>query len=167
MDTNLLPISQIVKKTGADKIHLAYLTKLRLLPQTIRRKIAGRIEGCYPDSVVSRLEKIETLKNAGLTYSQIRFELAQETAHPQANNLLPLAYLFIGLVLGFLLAPRAASSPLSPQDIETQTMVTISKLGVPLVQEDNQSNEPIYIVTNPAQNFYRVGTVSINDLVKN
>jgi DNA-binding transcriptional MerR regulator len=129
---NLLPINQIAKLTGTNKIHLAYMTKLRLIPQTIRRKVNGKITGCYPESVIKQLRQIEELKSKGLTYSQIKYELESD-CHPelvsgplslsenpfrhapemlkqvQHDNypVIPnfaLAFLIVGLILGYLLA---------------------------------------------------------------
>lgn len=84
MQNNLITIEEIISQArksgtflghGNPKVHLAYLTKIRLLPQAIRRKVDGRIVGCYPEFVLSLLNRIEELKTKGLTYSQIRFQL--------------------------------------------------------------------------------------------
>ncbi len=161
MDTNLVPISQVVKAAQTDKVHLAYLTKLRLLPQTIRRKIGDHIEGCYPESVIPLLSKIENLKNAGLTYSQIKFQLRDEptpayaVAQPQSS---PLVFLFIGLILGYLLA---ASRPVSPQP---STAIAVSPLDE--TSKAMLPDNPIYLIAVPKQNLYHLGTTNINDLIK-
>ncbi len=171
MDTNLVPISQVVKATKTDKIHLAYLTKLRLLPQTIRRKIDNRIEGCYPEYVIPLLSKIESLKNAGLTYSQIKFQLREESVPAYATvapttTSSPLVFLIIGLILGYLLAtnkppttlPAVASAQAGPLDETSKTMLKV-------VAQEPAENNPIYLIAVPKQNLYNLGPTNINDLV--
>lgn len=138
----LLPIPEIIrsaKKIGAafghgdPKIHLAYLTKLRLLPQTVRRKIGTEIVGCYPTSVISQIKQIEDLKSTGRTYSQIRSIFASQTidsgfsqtpkhcenasftlpSFGNSANFVPhsnsLVFLIIGLILGYLLSISSVS----------------------------------------------------------
>lgn len=233
MTDNLLPISQIIKQSraigvtfghGNPKIHLAYLTKLRLLPQSVRRKIGNKIEGCYPESVIPLLKQVEELKDRGLTYSQIRFQIQenqiqetgsgmqvkkQETgiwertpfspnsplpaslpisnfqnpvSFPVSHYLNPasgsnvLAFLLIGLLLGYLLAisnlsrPSSASpaSPVtndkslitsvSPLDDQTKTM-----LGI-ITNNQTETQNPIYVIAVPAQNLDRLGKININQL---
>lgn len=177
MDTNLVPINQIAKAAKTDKIHLAYLTKLRLLPQTIRRKVSGKIQGCYPASVVALVHKIEELKDQGLTYSQIRFQLTQPESVLSATPFAvapaivqptsPLALLIVGLLLGYLLATRPPSGaaaltqvPVSPIDINSQTMLKVLKDNGPA------QSGPIYVIAVPAQNFSKVGQTNINDLTR-
>ncbi|MBI4100096.1 hypothetical protein HY440_03745 [Candidatus Microgenomates bacterium] len=180
MQPNLVPISQIAKAAQTDKIHLAYLTKLRLLPQTIRRKVSGKIQGCYPDSVVAMIRRIENLKDQGLTYSQIRFQLAQPEPAveklsplpaylPVASQTSPLALLIVGLLLGYLLAvskpptalPAAAlaQAGVSPLDENSKVMVKVLTNSEPLA-------ERLYVIAVPSQNFYKMGQTNINDLVK-
>lgn len=168
MDPNLVPISQIVKATKTDKIHLAYLTKLRLLPQTIRRKINDRIEGCYPEYVIPLLAKIEDFKNAGLTYSQIKFQLrgepvpAYSITPPQSSS--SVAFLIVGLILGYLLASRG-----SQQQLSTATSIApldeTSKTMLKVVSQRPTENDPIYLIAVPKQNLYHLGTTNINDLI--
>ena len=170
MPTNLLPIDQIVKKArqsgtalghGDPKIHLAYLTKLKLLPQAIRRKIGEKIQGCYPDYILPLLSKIENLRSKGLSYSQIRFQLNenQTLVTPQyaTSNNQSLAFLIIGLILGFLLATTNANPSYKPAEIPTTDFQKV-------VSNQNSSSDPIYLLAIPNQNLYKLGKININEL---
>lgn len=146
METNLLPISQVAKLARTDKIHLAYLTKLRLIPQTIRRKVDGKISGCYPLEVIDKLQKIEVLKNKGLSYPQIKWELEQPKPAFNFNwNVSPLAFLFIGLILGYLLSGGNKSS------------------AVPSAVAGDLPKE-IYLLTVPDQNLYKIGKINLKNV---
>lgn len=147
MEINLLPISQVAKLARTDKIHLAYLTKLRLIPQTIRRKVDGKITGCYPLEVVDKVQKIEVLKNKGLSYPQIKWELEQPKPAFNFNwNVSPLVFLFIGLILGYLLSGGNKSS------------------AVPTVTAGTDLPKEIYLLTIPDQNLYKIGKINLKDL---
>lgn len=150
MEKNLLPIGQIAKTVKTDKIHLAYLTKLGLLPQTIRRKIAGKMTGCYPDWAVSQIRKIEDLKNSGLAYSQIK------TPAP-VYNLNPLALLIIGLLLGYILATSNPSTSLRA----SQQLAT----SFPPLDETSSTMLKVLIAV-PKQNLYKLGQININELAQ-
>lgn len=153
---NLLPISQVTKITETDKVHLAYLTKLRILPQTIRRKINGAIHGCYPESVIPLIKRVEELKSQGLTYSQIKLNFAyQPVTAPKNTN--SFAFLIIGLLLGYLLAIN---------NVHPETVRPVSAVS-PLDQNNKTMVEPIYLIPVSKQNFDKLGTVNINDLIKN
>lgn len=203
---NLLPISEIIRqaqKSGATlghgdpKIHLAYLTKIRLLPQAVRRKVDGQIVGCYPESVVPLLKKIEEMKQAGLTYSQIKFQihntglvksemgnrkldtkaeienwgyhlsshfspqnLTSQLSSPTSNGF---AFLLIGLLLGFLLAVNNHTVPASQQST-TASLPTNNNVSpvIKLVNGENSSSDPIYLIAIPNQNLYKLGKTDIN-----
>ena len=155
---------------GTDKIHLAYLTKLRLLPQTIRRKVNGQIMGCYPEYVINLIQKIESLKNRGLTYSQIRFELGNTksvapsaspvflhdyTSVPPNNSTTPtnpLAFLIIGLVLGYVL--------FSLNNLDKA--ITASKPQIAMASETSQ----ISLIAIPNKNLYKLGQMNLTTLLK-
>lgn len=147
METNLLPIGQVAKLARTDKIHLAYLTKLRLIPQTIRRKVDGKISGCYPLEVIDKLQKIEVLKNKGLSYSQIKWELEQPKPAFNFNwNVPPLVFLFIGLILGYLLS--GGNKP--PARLDAQAAADLPK--------------EIYLLTIPDQNLYKIGKINLKNV---
>ena len=144
MDLNLLPIGQIVKLTGTDKTHLAYLAKLRLIPQAIRRKVGDKIAGCYPLEVIDKLKKIETLKDKGLSYSQIKWELSDSKPAFNFNwNVSPLVFLFIGLILGYLLSGGNKSS------------------AAPVVAAGTELPKEVYLLTVPDQNLYKIGKINV------
>lgn len=168
--TNLLPISQIVKATQIDKIHLAYLTKLRLIPQTIRRKVSDHIEGCYPDSVIPLIKRVEELKSRGLTYSQIKFHLEPQVISPAPVYQTPpsnsLAYLVIGLLLGYLLAlTKPVTTNQSLAGTSNAPLDETSKTMVKMVARTSDSDQKIYLLAVPEQNLTRLGSVNINDLL--
>lgn len=158
---NLLPISQIVEKArvagvtfgfGNPKTHLAYLTKLRLLPQAVRRKINQEIEGCYPEEVVSKVKQIEELKKQGLTYREIRFYLQALPAFShQATS--GVVFLLIGLFLGYLLAISA------PAAVKMQ--IPTAPLAASAQSPTDQS---IYLIAVPSPSLYKLGKLDINSL---
>lgn len=135
---------------GDPKTHLAYLTKLHLLPQTVRRKIGTEIAGCYPDYVADLLLRIESLRASGLTYPQIKYKLE----NPASNNQpYALAFLVIGLILGYLLGVQ--KSPIinsSGQTIAVAIPAEITILGAR---------------TNTYQNLYKLGKIDLTSLLKN
>ena len=185
MDTNLVPIGQIIKEAksagatfghGDPRTHLAYLTKLRLLPQTVRRRIGGAIVGCYPSSAVSTILSIEQLKADGLTYPQIRQELGLSSQNAfRSPAFLPavpsnLSFLIIGLLLGFLLAGRqSAPAPATaavPAAKAVQTAATpLSRSTVLFTSNPSESADgTIYILAVPKQNLDNLGKFNINYL---
>lgn len=148
MDTNLLPIGQIVKLTGTDKTHLAYLAKLRLIPQAIRRKVGDKIAGCYPLEVIDKVQKIETLKDKGLSYSQIKWELNDSKPAFNFNwNISPLVFLFIGLILGYLLSGGNKAPAVTPAN------ATATELP-----------KEVYLLTVPDQNLYKIGKIDLKNV---
>lgn len=153
LSDQLIPINQIAKIAKTDKIHLAYLTKLRLIPQTIRRKIDNAVTGCYPASVVPVIAQIEDLKNRGLSYSQIKYELHRDQPVPVQQN--QTAFLIIGLILGYILFSINSIKTTSP---ETNPIVTT-------VTNPNEK-QPIYLLAYPDKNFYKVGTTNFTSLIK-
>lgn len=156
MSDQLVPISTISKLSGVSKIHLAYLTKLRLIPQTIRRKVDGAITGCYPESVLKQLQKIEGMKDRGLTYSQIRFAINSPAA--LNFNINGPAFLIIGLVLGYIVANLRVSAPTAVASVPADTKLT--------VRHETQS-DPVYLIAIPEKNLYKLGKLDINSLVSN
>ena len=165
----LIPINQIAKLAGTDKIHLAYLTKLRLIPQTIRRKIGNKITGCYPENVISLIPKIEELKNMGLTYSQIRYELneipkqamapggVQHDTSFQYSHSNSLAFLVIGLVLGYILFALNGIN-----NSNTNTSLAVKNVQAAEVPQD----QPIYLLAIPNKNLYKLGQMDLTSLLK-
>ena len=185
----LLPIDQIIKTAralgisfgpGDPKSRLAYLTKLHLLPQTIRRKVAGQIVGCYPESVISTLKKINQLRTEGLTYSQIRFRLPESQeltptalppifpppSTPPRRPFLPasnsFSFLLIGLILGYLLASSGHPSP-----TDTSPAVNLPREPLTVSSPPSADSGPIYLLALPNQNFYKIGKTDINNLINN
>ncbi len=128
MTNQLLTISEFIeaaRKQGASfeggdaKVHLAYLTKLGLLPSAIKKKINGEIQGCYPKDSINKLLEIQSMKNSGITYSQISrvpsvvegpsklIAITEPLASVGINlQIKPsnFAYLVLGLVIGVLVS---------------------------------------------------------------
>ena len=143
----LFPINQIIKTAKANginfgaadpKTRLAYLTKLRLLPQAIRRKVGSQVSGYYPVDVVDRLSRIERLKDAGLTYPQIRYELAKATENHFAPNS-GLVFLFVGLILGYLLNNKTSPVP----------TVSATKVPESLTINSSTGSGQVYLIAIP------------------
>lgn len=181
MQNSLVAIEEIIsraRKSGATlghgdpKVHLAYLTKLRLLPQTIRRKIGDKIVGCYPEQVLTTLKKIEELKSSGLSYAQVRYQLNSPTPPVpnftpsydlSADRYSPLVFLIIGLILGFLLAVNTRNSTsTSNPTAATLPPETGSERVVQAVTSAHSQSEPIYLIAIPDQNLYKLGKTNIN-----
>jgi hypothetical protein len=175
----LIPIKQIAKAVGTDKIHLAYLTKLRLIPQTIRRKVNGQIMGCYPEYVIGLIQKIETLKNKGLTYSQIRFELGNTKAVANPNPVFlhdyatlpnnpmtpanPLIFLVIGLVLGYVLfSLNTINSAIASKNIAASALPAQTSV----VSTDPAAAGQVYLIAIPNKNLYKLGQTNLTTLLK-
>lgn len=156
----LVPIDKIAKQSGTTKIHLAYLTKLGLIPMTIRRKINGKMAGCYPDSVITQLQKIEELKNKGLAYGQIKGSLATP-AFSFNFNVSGLSLLLIGLILGYFLATNtgvvtSASALTAKLDVQRQATSTVLASG---------KDQPIYVIALPQKNLDKLGKMDLSALV--
>lgn len=195
MQNNLLAINEVISRArksgvflghGDPKVHLAYLTKIRLLPQTVRRKIGDRIVGCYPEYVIPLLSKIEEMKSARLTYSQIKYQLQNQTQDPGklpfSSSPLPasfleshypnplsgshssITFLFIGLILGFLLAVNSNNSALVPNRQISATLPENhnSQPAIRIVEGGNATTDPIYLIAIPNQNLYKLGKTDIN-----
>lgn len=183
----LIPIENIVKSAtengvtfgfGSPKNHLSYLSKLHLIPSAIRRKLAdGKISGCYPESVISTLQKIEQLKNQGLTYSQIKAQLSiiNSNTQVQANKFnLALAYsgpifLIIGILLGYLLATSAVNkNNVLGTEVGTAAQANDFQKILRLSTSPN-SDQSIYLISVPNndaanQGLYKLGKTTLNNL---
>ena len=154
----LIPIETISKVTGLSKVQLAYLTKLRLLPQTIRRKIGDKIAGCYPESVLTTVSEIENLRDQGLSYAQIRYELRRGSEKP-ATNFSAMAFLIIGLVLGYMLAVVGG--------ISSRNQTALPVAAETSARLNNQSGSgQIYLIALPDKNLYKLGQIDLNTLIK-
>lgn len=179
--TQLLPIDNVIrvaKSTGVSfgpgnpRARLAYLGKLRLLPPAVRKKVSGHLTGCYPEDVVTQLQRIETLREAGLTYSQIRFRLN----HPQntLNLSFPLgnvAFLIVGLILGWLVAATSLRTSTTTPIATNEPPSTILSLD-PKVQEvfisslQGKTGGQIFVISVPDKpGFDKLDKTSINQLV--
>ena len=164
----LVPIQQIVKMSGTDKIHFAYLAKLHLIPSAIRRKLAnGKISGCYPESVVNTLRKIENLKNQGLSYSQIKAQLSiiNSTFAIQANKFnLALAFsapvfLIIGVFIGYLLATSTNNKTVSLSLLPESDYQKVLRIAKP------DKTETLYVAPESNPTLYKTDKIVLTNLI--
>lgn len=181
LSDQLIPINKIVKAVsesgvtfgfGNPKNHLAYLSRLHLLPSAIRRKLSdGKISGCYPESVVGTLQKIDYLKNQGLNYSQIKAQLSiiNSSTQVQANKFnLALAYsgpifLIIGIVLGYLLAISADNKATNVLGSAINPAVIQQESGYQKVLKVNphSPDNQIYLISVPNSGLYKLGKMDL------
>jgi hypothetical protein len=127
---NLITIDELVRAAtlrgvnfdGADpKTRIAYLTKLRLLPNAIKRKSGNQLIGHYPISAVETLDQIEKAKASGASYCDLKPTTSLPTIsyQPSANFSYLAATLLAGIILGifisrfFLFGPVAGSQQAS------------------------------------------------------
>lgn len=183
MSNQLLTISEFIeaaRKQGASfeggdaKVHLAYLTKLGLLPSAIKKKIKGEIQGCYPSDALTKLLAIQAMKNSGITYSQMS-KTSTALAQP-TQTLLPIkqdnvfalhikpsnfAYLALGLVIGVLVSTLNTSGLNAMHTTSNLNLNETVKLGA----KTDDSN--VYLIAVPKQNLDKLGKTNINYLIKN
>ncbi len=174
----LIPIDKIIRLAreaevtfgfGNPRVHLAYLAKLHLIPPAIRRKTTdGRVAGCYSESVINTLIKIENLKNQGLNYSQIKAQLntINSSLQVQANKFnLALAFsgpvfLFMGVVIGYLLATTSNNSRQLPIAVLPENDYQKVLRSAPL----SNDNQTIYVTSGPNQTLYKLGGIDLTSL---
>ncbi len=153
--SKLIPISQLLHQaklrginlgSGHPKTHLTYLSEIGLLPPAIRRKNAGSLEGHYPIDALDTLEKIESLKSQGLSYHQIKNQLNTPSSVPPSPSFSnSLAFLLIGLILGYLLAlNRPTITPPQPVALD-------------------KTDQSLYLISIPKEklNFQKIGTIEL------
>lgn len=187
----LLPIPELIKRAkamgvnfgpGNPRTHLAYLAKTHLIPPAIRRKIEGKITGCYEQNVLELLLKIEEMKAAGLSYSEIKWQLSNQS--PMTSNSFslssyvpkitpekwfnPAIYLIIGLLLGYFFAVnRIAAVPESLAGLSFSPADNnfVSTPGKATGQGTGDSS--VYIITLPGQHLDNLGKTNISRLESN
>ena len=72
---NLVPVADVIERSGVDYHTLRYYTKIGLLPYMVRRlpyEGATSTTGHYPGSILETLKTIEDLKSKGLKNEQIK-----------------------------------------------------------------------------------------------
>lgn len=190
--TNLISIDELIATAqdlkislgaGNAKVHLAYLTSIGLLPKTTKRKVNGEIIGCYPQSVIEKLQQINDLKKQGLSYSQMKlvisnpnqvssFPLQYSSPHLTLSpvNFSGLAFLIVGLILGYLLAFQnfAKSGPSVPsfKSADISDLPGGNKIKLSTIT-NSSDNQPVYLIVLPKQNLDNLGKIDINSLNKN
>jgi hypothetical protein len=142
------------------------------------------------------LKKIEEMRGAGLTYSQIRRQITGCPAvvpnpiihfpssyplshyhYPLSGQLSSLAFLTVGLLLGYLLfmvnyqpklaapetAPTAAAMSAAPDTValpgETWRQQTIRAISL---TDNAETDEAVYLLTVPGRHLYKLGKTDVN-----
>lgn len=183
----LLPINEFIKEarkqgasfgSGNPKVHLAYLTKLGLLPNAVKRKINGDLQGCYDPSSIATILEIQAMKDQGMTYSQIAKTIDNKSLkvveptplslfNPNTSNFIlhmkpsNFAYLALGLVIGVLI------STLNTSGLSTLNQTRNMTLGEPIQIESQSGDSELYMIAIPKQNLDKLGKTNINSLIKN
>lgn len=187
-------IIEIAKKnnvplgSGDPEQHLFYLGKLGLIPRAIKKKVGGIFEGHYPTETVDRLQKISQLKSQGQTYSQMKYMFNSQTLNPIASqptqNFVaysqhifassPVAFLIIGLVLGYVVTVQnfrnsAPFNAATTQEATSQTYVAQTSALTPeeknfinIVSPEKDTEQTIYVITGPKNSFTKLGKTQIN-----
>lgn len=187
-------IIEIAKKnnvplgSGNPEQHLFYLGKLGLIPRATKKKVGGVFEGHYPTETVDRLQKISELKSQGQTYSQMKYVFNSQTLNPispqPTPNFVaysqhifassPVAFLIIGLVLGYVVTVQnfknaAALSATTTQEVASQTPVVQTSALTPeekslinLVSLEKDTQQTIYVITGPKNSLTNLGKTKIN-----
>lgn len=183
----LLPINEFIKEarrqgasfgSGDPKVHLAYLTKLGILPNATKRKINGELQGCYDQELIMKVLEVQELKDKGMTYSQIAKSVDNKSLkvmeptplslfNPNTSNFIlhmkpsNFAYLALGLVIGVLV------STLNTSGLNAMNQTPSLSLGQP-IEIKNQTGEPeLYMIAVPKQNLDKLGKTNINSLIQN
>lgn len=162
MDNNLITIDKLITQTGTTKTHLAYLTKLGILPNAVKRKINGAIIGCYPQDSVNKIAEIQQMKNQGITYSQISKttptsiktlkQVQGDTEFLIKIKPSNFAYLTLGLIIGILVS-------------------TLNTSGLAAMKQANNielnDKSGVYLIKVPKQNLDKLERTNINYLINN
>lgn len=189
-EQKLIPISDFItlaQSQGVDfgtsdpREHLSYLSKIGLLPHTIKRKgHAGKIEGHYRPDDLKILLHIYNTKGSGISYAQMTklaaisgsiapferanlyYDQANFTQSPKQHNFnQPVVYLIIGLLLGHIMTlSNSVPSFLAPKD--SSNIKNIQSYA--LTYGNNKSNNDVYLVTLPKKNFSQLDKVKVTDL---
>lgn len=136
--TNLIAIDDLIQTAAArgvnfervnPRVRLAYLTKLGLIPNAVKKKVDGKLVGHYPLSVLDTLDQIEKSKAGGLAYRDIRPAQSPLTNHqPPVNFPTLAAALFAGIIIGILVGRFILFGPVQ-QSSQTSLLVPISQAG--------------------------------------
>lgn len=155
--TDLTTIDELIAQTNSSRIHIAYLTKLGILPNAVKRKIGGKLVGCYPKDSVTKLLEVKSIKSTGITYSQLAknpVQMLQPIQHDPAFTIQVkpsnFAYLILGLVIGVLVSTLNTSGLAAMKETK----------NLPLKSD-------IYLISVPKQNLDKLDKTTINYLIKN
>ena len=162
---NYLTVNQLislVKAQGltfgsaAPKVHLAYLSKLGLIPGAVKRKYNGEMVGHYPSDTLTTLQEIQEMKNKGISYSDMKFFNSSPTTNVQLpvtkignfqflNYIVPVLIFTLGILFGYFLGLGKSSQSIR---------------NLPLADGENQS---IYLMTidNLPKNLYKLGSIKL------
>lgn len=183
---NLLTIPEFIKEarkqgasfdSGDPKIHLAYLTKLGLLPAAVKRKINGSMQGCYPESEVQTVLEVQRQKQSGSTYSQIariqpnvptpKIEQPLTIWNPKSSDFVlhlkpsNFAYLILGLVIGIIVSTLNTSGLAALKQNDNLSLNQSVSLS------EKSGNSDVYLIAVPKTSLDKLGRTNINYLIKN
>lgn len=168
--TDLITIDELMSQAKTTRVHLAYLTKIGILPNAVKRKINGKLVGCYPKDSLTKLFEVKNIKSTGITYSQLAKQIPSVvegpstladpsthalrllgrddiTIHVKPSNF---AYLILGLVIGVLVSTLNTSGLVAMKETES----------LPLKSD-------VYLISVPKQNLDKLNKTTINYLIKN
>lgn len=155
--TDLITIDELIAQTNSSKIHIAYLTKLGILPNAVKRKIDGKLVGCYPKDSLTKILEVKSMKDTGITYSQLAkspVQVLQPIHHDPAVTIQVkpsnFAYLVLGLVIGVLVSTLNTSGLATMKETES----------LPLESD-------IYLIGVDKHNLDKLDKTNINYLIKN
>jgi len=155
--TDLITIDELIAQTGCTRIHVAYLTKLGILPGAVKRKINGKLVGCYPKDSLNKLLEVKNMKGTGITYSQLAknpvHQMLQPIPHDTAFTIQVkpsnFAYLVLGLVIGVLVST-----------LNTSGLAAMNTKNLPLKSD-------VYLIGIDKSNLDKLDKTNINYLIKN
>jgi|SRR3989344_1346840 len=144
--------------SAAPKVHLAYLSKLGLIPGAVKRKYNSEVVGHYPAETLTTLSEIQKMKEKGISYSDMKFFNKSNIPNPPISNqpnlnshfsilnyTIPVLIFALGILFGYFLGLGKSN-----QNFKNLSL--------------SANNEPIYIMTidNQPKNLYKLGKISLD-----
>src|SRR3989344_1027093 len=91
--------------SAAPKVHLAFLSKLGLIPGAVKRKYNSEVVGHYPAETLTTLSEIQKMKEKGISYSDMKFFNKSNIPNPPISNQPILNFQFSITLSLFLFSP--------------------------------------------------------------
>lgn len=174
--SDLITIDELIGQTGSSRIQLAYLTKIGILPKALRKKINGKLTGCYPKSVIPKLSEANQMKDKGITYSQMiktQGNLTMDQSLEIAPSITPaeftirlrpsnFVYLIVGLIIGIFVTNLNSN-----MSTNLNSPFEKIKSGNYSLASPQSANEPLYLIAVPKHNLDKMDKTNINYLIQN